>query len=111
MATFNIHCDDPWFSLIRKGEKRVEGRKNTHTYRKIKTGDKINFTNGTENFLTEVEEIRIYRDLDEYFQDVSLEKALPGITTLEEGKKIYFEWSTEEKIKEFGFLGIFIKPI
>lgn len=58
-----------------------------------------------------MQEIRQYQSLDEYFEDVSIEKALPGITSLEEAKNIYFQWSTEEKIREFGFLGIFVKPI
>lgn len=111
MAVYNIHCEEPWFSLIRQGKKPVEGRKNTHSYRKIKPGDQINFMNGTDSFLADVKEIRLYPSLDEYFKDVTVEQALPGITTVEEGKNIYFRWSTEEKIKEFGFLGIFVKPI
>jgi ASC-1-like (ASCH) protein len=111
MIVHHIHCQEPWFSLIRQGKKPVEGRKNTHSYRAIKPGDRINFMNGEENFLAEVLEIRNYPGLDEYFQDVSLEKALPGVASIEEGKEIYYEWSTEEKIREFGFLGIFVKPI
>ncbi|MDP1880244.1 MAG: ASCH domain-containing protein [Parachlamydiaceae bacterium] len=110
MAVYQIHCEEPWFSLIRNGKKPVEGRKNTHSYRRLKVGDKINFLNGTESFIAVVQEIRHYPSLDEYFQDVTLEKALPGVTSIEEGKNIYFQWSSEAKIKEFGFLGIFIKP-
>ncbi len=111
MATFNIHCKDPWFSLIRQEIKPVEGRKATHTYKKIKQGDHINFTNGNESFLALVTEIRSYATLEDYLTDVSLEKALPGIHSLEEGRNIYLQWSTEEQINQYGFLGIFIKPI
>jgi ASC-1-like (ASCH) protein len=111
MATYNIHCQEPWFSLIREGKKSVEGRKNTHSYRKLKVGDTINFINGTEQFLAEVLEVRHYPSLEEYFQDATLEKALPGVTSLEEGKNIYLQWSSEDKFKEFGLLGIFIKPV
>lgn len=111
MTTFNIHCEDPWFSLIRKGIKPVEGRKSTHSYKKIKVGDKINFTNGTENFLAIVTEIREYATIENYLEDVTLEKALPGIKTVEEGLNIYYQWSSEEKIRQYGFLGIFVKPV
>ena len=111
MAIYNIHCEEPWFSLIRQGKKTVEGRKNTHSYRKIKPGDQINFMNGTDSFLASVLEIRKYPSLDEYFKDVTLEKALPGVSTVDEGKNIYYEWNPEEKIREFGFLGIFVKPV
>lgn len=111
MTIHNIHCDDPWFSYIREGTKPVEGRKKTHSYARIKVGDQINFTNGKESFIADVTEIREYDSLEQYFEDVSLEKALPGITSIEEGLNIYYQWSSEEKIKQYGFLGIFVKPV
>lgn len=111
MTVFNIHCEDPWFSYIRQGIKTVEGRKKTHSYEKIKVGDQINFSNGKENFIADVTEIRKYKSLEEYFEDVTLEKALPGIKSIEEGLDIYYQWSTEEKIREYGFLGIFVRPV
>lgn len=111
MAIFNIHCDDPWFSYIRQGIKPVEGRKKTHSYKKIKVGDYINFSNGKESFKALVTDIREYESIEQYFADVTLKKALPGITSIEEGLNIYYEWTPEEKIKQYGFLGIFIKPV
>ncbi len=111
MTTHNIHCDDPWFSYIREGVKPVEGRKKTHLYKRIKAGDKINFSNGKESFLSDVTEIREYATIEEYLEDVTLEKALPGIATVEEGLAIYYEWSPEVKIRQYGFLGIFVKPV
>lgn len=110
MTIFNIHCEDPWFTYIRQGLKPVEGRKNTHTYKKIKVGDQINFNNGTESFLAEVTEIRAYDSLEKYFEDVTLEKALPGVKSFEEGLDVYYKWSSEEQIRQYGFLGIFVKP-
>ena len=111
MTVYTIHCEDPWFTYIRQGIKPVEGRKKTHTYTKIKIGDQINFTNGTDSFLANVTEIREYDSLEKYFDDVTLEKALPGITSIEEGLDIYHQWSTEEKIRQYGFLGIFVTPV
>lgn len=111
MAIFNIHCDDPWFSYIREGAKPVEGRKKTHTYTKIKPGDQIRFSNGKESFLADVTEIREYDTIEKYLEDVSLEKALPGVKSIEEALGIYYQWSTEEKIRQYGFLGIFVTPV
>ncbi len=108
---FQIHCEDPWFSLIRQGIKPVEGRKNTHTYKKIKAGDLINFSNGKESFKATVTEVRQYASLEEYLEDVTVEKALPGISSFEEALKIYHQWSSPEKLLQYGFLGIFIKPL
>ncbi len=110
MTIFNIHCDDPWFSYIRQGVKPVEGRKATHSYKKIRVGDQINFSNGTESFLADVMEIREYESIEKYLEDVTVEKALPGIKSIEEGLEVYYQWSSEEKIRQYGFLGIFVKP-
>ena len=111
MTTFDIHCDDPWFTYIRQGIKPVEGRKKTHSYKKIKAGDQINFSNGQESFFANVTEIREYDSIEKYLEDVSLENALPGIKSIEEALNIYYQWSTEEKVRQYGFLGIFITPI
>ena len=106
-----IHCEDPWFSFIRQGIKPVEGRKNTHRYKKIKAGDVIEFTNGKESFKAIVTEVRQYASLEEYLEDVTIPKALPGLSSLEEALAVYHQWSTPEKINQYGFLGIFIKPV
>jgi ASC-1-like (ASCH) protein len=111
MITFDIHCKNPWFNFIREGVKPVEGRKNTHTYKKIRAGDQIKFINGEESFLAEVLEVKEYKTIEDYFADVTLEKALPGVATIEEGLNIYYEWTPIEKIKQYGFLGIFVKPL
>lgn len=111
MTTFTIHCDDPWFSYIRQGVKPVEGRKATHSYKKIKAGDQILFTNGKEKFAAVVAEVRQYETIEQYFDDVTLAKALPGITSMEEALQIYYEWTPQDKIKQYGFLGIFVKPL
>lgn len=111
MTIFNIHCEEPWFSYIRQGIKPVEGRKNTHSYKKIKVGDQINFINGQDSFIADVTEIREYDSIEKYLEDVSLEKALPGINSIEEGLNVYYQWSSEEKIRQYGFLGIFVKPV
>jgi ASC-1-like (ASCH) protein len=111
VTIFNIHCDDPWFSYIRDGVKTVEGRKKTHSYTKIKTGDQIKFINGENSFLADVTEVREYASIEKYLEDVTLEKALPGVNSLEEALNIYYQWTSEEKIRLYGFLGIFVKPV
>lgn len=109
--TFEMVCDEPWFSYIREGVKLVEGRKNTPKYQKIQVGDFIKFSNGKEIFLALVIEKRVYPSLEEYLKDVTFQKALPHITSFEEALNVYHQWSTPEEIKKHGFLGIFIRPL
>lgn len=105
---FQMVCDEPWFSFIRKGIKPVEGRKNSPKYRQIKVGDLIDFSNGQERFRVIVTEIRSYVSLEDYLNDVTVQKALPSVSTFEEAVKIYHQWSTPEEILTHGFLGIFM---
>lgn len=106
-----LTCDEPWFSLIRAGLKPVEGRKNSSKYQKIKKGDLINFQNGKESFLAEVTEVKFYECLEDYLQDVTLQKALPNVFSFSEAINIYHQWNTPEEIQKYGFLGIFIALI
>lgn len=110
-TTFDMTCEEPWFSFIREGVKPVEGRKGTPKHQKIRIGDFINFSNGTESFKAVVIEIRKYASLADYLEDVSYEKALPGVSSFDNAVRIYMQWSTPEEIEEYGFLGIFIKPL
>ena len=110
-TTFQMTCDEPWFSYIRKKIKPVEGRKNSPKYQKIIPGDFIEFSNGKEVFLSLVTEIRIYNTLEEYLLDVSITNALPDISSMEDAIRIYHQWSTPEEIQKHGFLGIFITPL
>ncbi len=106
-----LTCDEPWFSLIRKGIKPVEGRKNSPKYQGIRVGDVLKFTCNNDHFFVQVTEIRSYASLEEYLLDVTVEKALPGVGSLKDAINTYLQWSTPDEIKKHGFLGIFIRPI
>jgi len=108
---FQMVCDEPWFSFIRKGIKPVEGRKNSPKYQKIRVDDLIDFSNGKEHFRVIVTEIRSYASLEEYLNDVTVEKALPNVSSFEDAVKIYHQWSTPDEIQTHGFLGIFVKLV
>lgn len=108
---FHLKCEEPWFSLIRQGVKPVEGRKNSPKHSTIQKADFIEFSNGSESFLTIVTDIKQYPTLDEYLHGVTIQKALPGVASFEEAKRVYLKWSTPEEIESYGFLAIFVKVV
>lgn len=105
-----IDCEDPWFSLLEKGIKPVEGRKGKEKYISLKSGDTIRFqcTNSERSFIATVQRVDRFNNLVDYLNEVTLEKALPGISTLEEGIRIYSAWSAPEEIQKLGFVAIWI---
>lgn len=106
MATHRIHCQEPWFSLLRSGKKPVEGRKNSPLYQRIKVGDSIEFFCGRESFVALVVGINRYTSVAEYLEHETLARALPGVLNMKEGLTIYHAWNTPEEIARNGFLGI-----
>lgn len=110
-VTLEMYCEDPWFSLIQNKVKKVEGRKGKEKFRSLKKGDVIRFLlpNSTKSFLAKVEKVDCYSTLEEYLTEVGVEKALPGVSSYEKGLEIYLQWSSEEEIKELGFVAIWVK--
>lgn len=49
--------------------------------------------------------------LEKYLKGETLERALPGVKTIEEGMEKYLQWSTMEEIEKYGMLGIQVRPI
>lgn len=109
--THTLHCQDPWFTLIKEGKKPVEGRKDNARFRDWKVGDTIVFTLGDASFRTRIAYIHRYASIEDYLNGETLARALPGVPTLEEGVRIYLQWSTREEVAERGFVGIGVELI
>lgn len=110
ITTWDMDVAEPWYSYIKNGTKKVEGRKNNpNTFGRIRIGDFIKMINQNTYFKVEVIDIKYYSTLEEYLFDVGVGNALPGVQTLQEGITIYKQWSNNEELKLYGFMGIFIK--
>jgi len=75
-----IHCQEPWFSKIRSGLKKVEGRKHNNKYFQLKPGDLLEFYCDEKSFLTEVIEVKAYKLLPP--KGVSFNSRLQSRSTL-----------------------------
>ncbi len=108
-----LTCENPWFTKLKNGEKRVEGRKGSEKNNAIQAGDRILFNSpdAQDSFWVQVEKVERYLSLDEYLNAVTLKEALPGVSTVEAGKAIYHQWSSPEEIAEKGFLAIWVKVV
>lgn len=109
MSNWIIDCSEPWFSLLKNGEKKVEGRKRTSKWIDIQAGDTVTFRNGKDTFTKRVIGITTYsgeNSLRDYLIAEGLDRALPGVTSIDEGERIYLQWSTKEEIAQYGFMGI-----
>jgi ASC-1-like (ASCH) protein len=110
MTVYEKNLSEPWFSLIKLKNKSVEGRLNKGDFANMKIGDSIVFTNdelGFERrFVVEIKNVSYYDTFQEYLENETLEKCLPGIDSMKDGLNVYYKYYTKSdemkyKIKAF----------
>ena len=112
---YEMECCEPYFTLLKENKKTVEGRRCYKNWALINPGDIIMFTNnGEDHFFASVTKINKYTStkktngktaLQNYLEEETLEKTLPGVKTIEEGMKIYLQFSSEKDIEKCGIPG------
>jgi ASC-1-like (ASCH) protein len=112
MSIYEKNLSEPWFSLIKLGIKKVEGRLNKGDFANMNIGDLITFTNNELGFerkcRVEIKNITYYNNFQLYLENETLEKCLPGIDNIENGLNIYYKYykksdELEYKIKALTF--------
>lgn len=107
-----IYCQEPWFSKIKNGLKKIEGRKYSTKYASLKNGEILKFLCEQQSFLTEVVKVVHYHTLEDYLVSEGIENALPGIDTFSEALNIYLGFNSREQLdKAGGFLAIHLKVL
>ena len=104
-----INVSEPWFTFMKKGKKRIEGRLNKGTFSELKKGDIIQFNNNDNNFKVKITGIKHYNTFHEYLTMEGLKRTLPGIKTIEEGVNIYYKYYTKEMENQYKILAIYVK--
>jgi ASC-1-like (ASCH) protein len=100
MTTYTKHLSEPWFSLIKIGAKKCEGRLNKGDFSEMKKGDFIIFENNDfgfpRSFRCKITSIHNYSSFQNYLENETLERCLPGIDSIEEGVSIYYKYYSME---------------
>ncbi len=104
------HVSEPWFSLIKLGIKTCEGRLNKGTFASLSPGDIIQFENSDFGFnrlaAVRVVESVAYASFAEYLAAEGLARCLPGVDTIDEGRRVYYKYYTAEDEEKSGVLAI-----
>jgi ASC-1-like (ASCH) protein len=112
MSIYEKNLSEPWFSLIKLGCKKIEGRLNKGDFVNMNIGDFILFTNNElgfeRKFKIQIKNISYYDNFQTYLENETLEKCLPGIDNIEDGLNVYYKYykkcdELQYKIKAFAF--------
>ncbi|XP_052136078.1 uncharacterized protein LOC127754552 isoform X1 [Oryza glaberrima] len=105
---FELHVQEPYFTQLRAGTKKVEGRLAAGNYNRIAEGSLLLFN---KCLLLNVQVIRKYASFSEMLQAEMISEVLPGISSIEQGVGVYRKFYTEEKESLYGVLAISVsKP-
>ena len=115
MTTYTKHLSEPWFSLIKIGAKKCEGRLNKGDFLHMKKGDYILFENSDfgfpRTFTCRITSIHNYNTIAEYLETETLPKCLPGINTLEEGIMVYYKYYTPQDEQKYNIKALRLQKL
>jgi ASC-1-like (ASCH) protein len=108
-ANYNESLKEPWFTLIKLGLKKVEGRKNKGVFKEMKIGDVVRWFNddyGPRDIYTKITKKVEYSTFAEYLETEGLDNCLPSFSTIESGVNVYRKWYSEEDERKYGVIAI-----
>jgi ASC-1-like (ASCH) protein len=106
-----INVKDPWFTFIKNGCKKIEGRLNKGKFALLKKGEIIKFNNNNNYVTCRIIKIKKYISFKEYLSQEGLKRTLPGIKTIEDGVNEYYKFYNEEDEYKYNILAIYIKRL
>ena len=100
----------PWFDLVCKGKKKVEGRLDKGSFHGMKVGDKIewynNDTGKKRKCLTKITKITKYPSFGEMLRKEGVDIVLPGVEGIRLGVNAYRNYYTVQEENRYGVLAI-----
>ena len=115
MVLYTKNVSEPWFSLIKIGAKKCEGRLNMNDFSNMKKGDIIAFTNNTlgfnRTFTCKITSVHNYDSFFDYLENETISKCLPGIDTIEEGVNVYYQYYSPENERKYGIRAIRLRVV
>ena len=112
-GVFHNHRKEPYFTLVRNGQKTIEGRLCREWYAKIAPGDHVVVFNEdeTDSFEVKVIAVRRYQTFKEMLSAEGISNILPNARSLDEGVAIYRQFYSEEQEQKFGVVAIEVRVI
>ena len=91
----HLNVETIWFSLIKDGQKTVEGRSYTDCRKALEVGHAITFHNDSNTCNKRIVGLIVYKDIESMLISETLSACLPGVTNLEDGIEIYKKYINE----------------
>ncbi len=108
--TYERTVSEPWFSFIKMGTKKVEGRLNKGVFGDMKKGDTLEFVNYDFGFprkiTTKITSTKTYPTFRDYLTGEGIDITLPTVENIEDGVKVYQKFYKPKNEEEFGVVAL-----
>ena len=115
-----VHVNEPWFSLIKSGTKKAEGRLNKGLFASFNENEIVVWfnidkrTRQRKEVKTKIVKVNKYKTFEEMLTAEGLDKVLPdkeNIKTIKDGVNVYRQWYNEQVEKQYGVVAIVLEVI
>lgn len=108
--TYERTVSEPWFSFIKMGTKKVEGRLNKGVFADMKKGDTLEFVNYDFGFprkiSTKITSTKTYPTFRDYLTGEGIDVTLPTVENIEDGVKVYYKYYKPKNEEESGVVAL-----
>ena len=105
---YEINIQEPYFTQVKRGVKKVEGRLNKSKFLEMKIGDEILLN---EEIKLKIVNKTIYKSFRDMIIFEGVKNVIPLAESIEEAENVYYKFYTKEDEYNFGVVAIEIKII
>ncbi len=106
MSIYNITLNDPWFDLVKSGEKKYEGRCYRNNTVNYKIGDTLiinHHINKTRSpYKKIIKNILLFKTFEDALKYLPMKDILPNVNSIEEYVDIYKKYVSIETQEKYG---------
>jgi ASC-1-like (ASCH) protein len=105
---FEINMQEPFFTQIKNGIKKVEGRLNKSKFLEMKVGDEILLN---EEVKLEITNKTIYKTFRDMIVFEGVKNVIPDAKSLDEAEAVYYKFYSKEDEASFGVSAIEVRVV
>jgi ASC-1-like (ASCH) protein len=105
---YEVNVQEPYFTHIKNGIKKVEGRLNKSKFLEMKIGDEILLN---EEVKLEITNKTIYKSFKEMIAFEGIKNVIPDAKSLDEAEGVYYKFYSKEDENSFGVSAIEVRLI
>ena len=105
---YDINVQEPYFTYIKNGIKKVEGRLNKSKFLEMKVGDEILLN---EEVKLRIVNKTIYKSFREMIIFEGIKNVIPIAKSIDEAEAVYYNFYSKEDESNFGVAAIEIEVV